>query len=1023
MKITTFISRPILSCVLSVFVVILGVIGLLRLPMEQFPEIAPPTVRVSTTYTGANAETLQRSVIAPLEEAINGVEGINYMTSSANNNGQATVTIYFRQGTDPDMAAVNVQNRIAQAQGLLPAEVVQSGVNVRKSQNSTAKIVALYSPDDRYDQKFIFNYFKINIESRLARVPGVGDITLFGSDYSLRIWLDPAKMAVHRLVPSDIEAVLAEQNIEIPTGTLGADGENTFQFALKYRGRYETEDEFRQLVVRSTPDGGVLRLGDVADVELGQLSYSVKNELSGHPGTNCMIAQMPGSNANEVVARIDEVISQVSKDLPDGLVLTELMSVKSFMDASISNVCRTLVEAIVLVVLVVMLFLQNIRSSVIPGIAILVSLIGTLAFLYFAGFSLNMLTLFALVLVIGTVVDDAIVVVEAVQSQFDEGVKSPYDATVNGMRGIARPLVTTSLVFMAVFIPVCFVEGAIGIFYRQFGLTMAVAVLISTFNAMTLSPALCVLIMKPTEKNNRFKAAFNAAFDAIGMKYRTSLSVLFRHRWFTVMAIIVAAGAFAILLNTTKTGLVPDEDTGTIVVDVQAAPGTSRARTEQILKEVEEKISDIPQFNIYSKSIGMGMLGGQGASNGTFIIRLKPWEQRKGKNDDNKSVIADIYRRLADIKDARIMSFAQPIIAGYGVTNGFEVHIQDYSDKSVKELESVTQTFISELVKRPEIARAQTNFNSNYPQYRVEVDAAKCKRNGVSPVELLRTLGAYVGGSYSSNINRFSKLYRVMLQAPAEGRINEESLKGIFVRNTTGDMSPISNYITLMRVYGAESLTRFNLFQSIAINGAPANGYSSGQAIAAIKEVALQTLPTGYGYEFGAMTREEAKTGNSSTWIFIICVMFIYLILAALYESLTIPFAVILSVPFGLAGSFLLAWIFGLENNIYMQTGVIMLIGLLSKTAILITEYAVEAVRQGKDIKTAALLAARHRLRPIIMTSATMILGLLPMIFATGVGSNGSRSLAIGVIGGMIFGTFALLYITPTFFTILNRRH
>lgn len=1021
MRIATFINRPVLSCVLSVFVVILGVIGLLRLPMEQFPEIAPPTVRVSATYTGANAETLQRSVIAPLEEAINGVEGINYMTSSANNNGQATVTIYFRQGTDPDMAAVNVQNRIAQAQGLLPAEVVQSGVNVRKSQNSTAKIVALYSPDDRFDQKFIFNYFKINIEPRLARVPGVGDITLFGSDYSLRIWLDPAKMAVHGLVPSDIEAVLAEQNIEIPTGTLGADGENTFQFALKYRGRYETEDEFKQLVVRSTPDGGILRLGDVADVELGQLSYSVKNELSGHLGTNCMIAQMPGSNANEVVARIDEVISQVSKDLPDGLVLTELMSVKSFMDASISNVTRTLVEAIVLVVLVVMLFLQNLRSSIIPGIAIIVSLIGTLAFLYFAGFSLNMLTLFALVLVIGTVVDDAIVVVEAVQSQFDEGVKSPYEATVKGMNGITRPLVTTSLVFMAVFIPVCFVEGAIGIFYRQFGLTMAVAVLISTFNAMTLSPALCVLIMKPTEKSNRFKTAFNAAFDAIGMKYRASLSVLFRHRWITVMLIIVAAGAFATLLNITKTGLVPDEDTGTIVVDVQAAPGTSRARTEQILKDVEEKISDIPQFNIYSKSIGMGMLGGQGASNGTFIIRLKPWEQRKGKTDDNKSVIADIYRRLADIKDARIMSFAQPIIAGYGVTNGFEVHIQDYSDKPVKELESVTQTFISELVKRPEIARAQTNFNSNYPQYRVEVDAAKCKRNGVSPVELLRTLGAYVGGSYSSNINRFSKLYRVMLQAPAEGRINEESLKGIFVRNNDGEMSPISNYITLTRVYGAESLTRFNLFQSIAINGAPADGYSSGQAIAAIKEVARQTLPAGYGYEFGAMTREEAGTGNSSIWIFIICVMFIYLILAALYESLTIPFAVILSVPFGLAGSFLLAWIFGLENNIYMQTGVIMLIGLLSKTAILITEYAVEAVRQGKDIKTAALLAARHRLRPIIMTSATMILGLLPMIFATGVGSNGSRSLAIGVIGGMILGTIALLYITPSLFILIQR--
>ncbi|MDE5822504.1 MAG: efflux RND transporter permease subunit [Paramuribaculum sp.] len=1022
MSIKTFIDRPVLSCVLSVFIVLLGAIGLSRLPMEQFPEIAPPTVRVSATYTGANAETLQRSVIAPLEEAINGVEGINYMTSSANNNGQATVTIYFRQGTDPDMAAVNVQNRIAQAQGLLPAEVVQSGVNVRKSQNSTAKIVALYSPDDRYDQKFIFNYFKINIEPRLARVPGVGDITLFGSDYSLRIWLKPEKMAVHGLIPTDIEEVLAEQNIEIPTGTLGADGENRFQYALKYRGRYETEDEFRQLVIRSTPDGGVLRLGDVADVELGQLSYSVKNELSGHPGTNCMIAQMPGSNANELVEKIDKVIKSAAEELPEGLELVDLMSVKSFMDASISNVLHTLIEAIVLVILVVMLFLQNLRSSLIPGIAIIVSLVGTLAFLYFAGFSLNMLTLFALVLVIGTVVDDAIVVVEAVQSQFDTGEKSPYQATVKGMAGISRPLITTSLVFMAVFVPVCFIEGAVGIFYRQFGLTMAVAVLISTFNAMTLSPALCVLIMKPADETGKFTKAFNAAFNAIGRKYQSSLSVLFQHKWIVIGFIILAIGSFAILLSITKTGLVPDEDTGTVVVDIQAAPGTSKARTEQIMAEVEGKISDIPQFQIYSKSIGMGMLGGQGASNGTFIIRLKPWEQRKGKADDNKSVIAEIYRRLSDIKDARIMSFAQPIIAGYGVTNGFEVHIQDFSDKSVKDLENVTQEFISELTKRPEIARAQTSFNSNYPQYKVEVDAAMCKRNGISPVDVLRTLGAYVGGSYSSNINRFSKLYRVMLQAPAESRLSEESLRNIFVRNKSGQMSPISNYVTLTRIYGAENLTHFNLFQSIAINGAPADGYSSGQAIKAIEEVAKETLPSGYGYEFGAMTREEAETGNSSTWVFIICVIFIYLILAALYESVTIPFAVILSVPFGLSGSFLLAWMFGLENNIYMQTGVIMLIGLLAKTAILITEYAVEARRNGHDIKTSALLAAKHRLRPIIMTSATMILGLLPMIFASGVGSNGSKSLAIGVIGGMFLGTIALLFITPALFIQLANR-
>lgn len=1022
MNIKTFIDRPVLSCVLSVFILILGVIGLLRLPMEQFPEIAPPTVRVSATYTGSNAETLQRSVIAPLEEAINGVEGINYMTSTANNNGQASISVFFRQGTDPDMAAVNVQNRIAQAQGLLPAEVIQSGVTVRKSQNSTAKIIALYSPDDRYDQKFIFNYFKINIEPRLARIPGVGDITLFGSDYSLRIWMRPDKMAVHGLVPGDIEAVLAEQNIEIPTGTLGADGDNLFQYALKYRGRYETEEEFKGLVIKSNPDGGVLRLGDVADIELGQLSYAVKNELSGHPGTNCMIAQMPGSNANEVVRQIDEVVREVAHGLPEGLVITDLMSIKSFMDASIRNVVETLLEAIVLVIVVVMLFLGNLRTSVIPGIAIVVSLTGTLAFLYFAGFSLNMLTLFALVLVIGTVVDDAIVVVEAVQARFDGGERIPYAATVKAMRGISRPLLTTSLVFMAVFIPVCFIDGAVGTFYRQFGMTMAVAVLISTFNAFTLSPALCVLIMRPAGNRVRFVKAFNAAFNVAGEKYISALGILFRHKSLAMAAIVIAVAVLAWLLDTTKTGFVPDEDTGTVVVDVQAAPGTSRARTAEILKEVEDRISDIPQIHIYSKSIGMGMLGGQGAANGTFIIRLKPWAQRRGNGDDNKSVIAEIYRRLSDINDARIMSFAQPIIAGYGVTNGFEVHIQDFADRGVKELEDVTASFIAGLSERPEIARAQTNFNSNYPQYRVEVDAVMCKRNGVSPADLLRTLGAYVGGTYSSNINRFSKLYRVMLQAPALDRLDVESLRGIFVRNSQGKMTPVSNYITLTRVYGAESLTRFNLFGSIAVNGAPASGYSSGQAIAAIREMAAQTLPDGYGFEFGGMTREEASVGGNSVWVFVICVVFIYLILAALYESLLIPFAVILSVPFGLAGSFLFAWIFGLENNIYMQTGVIMLIGLLSKTAILLTEYATELIKkEGVSITTAALQAAKVRLRPIIMTSATMVLGSLPMLLATGVGSNGSKSLATGVIGGMILGTLALLFMTPVLLSIAGR--
>lgn len=1022
MNLQAFINRPILSGVLSVFVVLLGVIGLVQLPVEQFPEIAPPTVRVSATYTGANAETLQKAVVAPLEEAINGVENINYMTSSATNNGTATINVYFRQDTDPDMAAVNVQNRIASAQGVLPAEVIRSGITVRKSQNSTAKIVALYSPDNSFDQKFLYNYFKINIEPRLARIPGVGDITVFGSDYSLRIWLDAEKMTSYGLVPADITAVLDEQNVEAPTGTLGADMDNTFQYVLKYRGRYEDEEDFGNLVIKSLSDGSVLRLKDVAEVELGALNYATKNELIGHPGTNCMIAQAPGSNANEIVEAIDEVIRDAAAELPKGMELVDLMSIKSFLDASVHNVIETLMEAILLVIFIVWLFLRNLRSTVIPAVAIVVSLIGTFAFLYFAGMSVNMLTLFALVLVIGTVVDDAIVVVEAVQSRFDSGCRSPRQATVEAMQGISRPLVTTSLVFMVVFIPVCFIGGATGKFYTQFGLTMAVAVLISTFNALTFSPALCVLLMKPTsvmKKTSRFVAAYDAAFQGMTRKYKSSVVFLLRRKWFSATLLAATCGFFY-LLNVTKTGLVPDEDTGTIVVDVQAAPGTSLAQTERILKNIEDRIKDTPQFQIYSKSIGMGMLAGQGPSNGTFIIRLKPWDQRTGRHDDNRSVIDNLYRRLADITDARIMIFAQPIIAGYGVTNGFEVHVQDRRGSSVEELQRHAQAFIAALNERPEIARAQTSFDSRYPQYRVEVDAAVCKRAGVSPSEVLNALSGYIGGVYSSNINRFSKLYRVMMQASPEYRADVRSLDGLFVRTASGEMSPISRYVTLTRVYGSESLSRFNLFPSIAVNGAPAAGYSSGQALNAIREVAAQTLPAGYGYEFGAMSREEASAGNTSVWVFGICIVFIYLILCALYESLLIPLVVILAIPFGLFGSFLFAKLFGIENNIYMQTGIIMLIGLLAKTAILQTEYASECRSRGMSITASAVAAAVARLRPILMTSLTMIFGLLPMIFSTGVGCNGSRSLAVGTIGGMLVGTVSLLLFVPLLFIVFR---
>lgn len=1023
MNLQTFIDRPILSGVLSVFVVLLGIIGLVQLPVEQFPEIAPPTVRVSTTYTGANAETLQKAVVAPLEEAINGVENINYMISSATNNGTATINVYFRQGTDPDMAAVNVQNRIASAQGVLPAEVIRSGITVRKSQNSTAKIVALYSPDNSFDQKFLYNYFKINIEPQLARIPGVGDITVFGSDYSLRIWLDAEKMASYGLVPADITTVLNEQNIEAPTGTLGTDIDNTFQYVLKYRGRYEDERDFGNLVIKSSSDGSVLRLKDVAEVELGALNYATKNELIGHPGANCMIAQAPGSNANEIVEAVDEVIQDAASELPKGMELVDLMSIKSFLDASVHNVIETMIEAILLVIFIVWLFLRNLRSTMIPAVAIIVSLIGTFAFLYFAGMSVNMLTLFALVLVIGTVVDDAIVVVEAVQSRFDSGCRSPHQATVEAMQGIGRPLATTSLVFMAVFIPVCFIGGATGKFYTQFGLTMAVAICISTFNALTLSPALCVLIMKPTAtcgKTSRFAVAYDAAFRGMTRKYKNYVLFMLRHKWLSATLLLAATCGFFYLLHVTKTGLVPDEDTGTIVVDVQAAPGTSLAQTERILKNIEDRIKDTPQFQIYSESIGMGMLTGQGSSNGTFIIRLKPWNRRTGSNDDNRSIINDLYRRLSDITDARIMVFAQPIIAGYGVTNGFEVHVQDRRGSSVEELQRHAQTFIAALNERPEIARAQTSFDSRYPRtvwrWMQPCASVQAFHHRMS----LMSWSGYIGGVYSSNINRFSKLYRVMMQASPEYRVDVRSLDGLFVRTASGEMSPISRYVTLTRVYGSEALSRFNLFPSIAVNGAPAAGYSSGQALAAIREVAAQTLPSGYGYEFGAMSREEASAGNTSTWVFGICIVFIYLILCALYESLFIPLAVILSIPFGLFGSFLFAKLFGIENNIYMQTGIIMLIGLLAKTAILQTEYASECRSGGMSTTASAVTAAVARLRPILMTSLTMIFGLLPMIFSTGVGCNGSRSLAVGTIGGMLVGTVSLLLFVPFLFIVFR---
>lgn len=1028
MRLRTFIDRPILSCVISVLILLVGIISLVNLPMEQYPDIAPPTISVSASYTGANAETVQKSVVVPLEEAINGVENMLYMTSTSTNTGSGSIMVYFNQGTNPDMATVNVKNRVAEAEGLLPAEVTKVGVTVQKRQNSMLKILALYSPDDSYDRNFINNYFSINIEPRLSRIKGVGNVMIMGDEYAMRIWMNPAKMAQYKLVPDDVINILADQNVEAATGTLGEDSENTFQYTLKYRGRYQTPEEFENLVVKSLSSGEVLRLKDIAEVELGAQSYGYTSAVGKHPGSTCMISQTSGSNANEIIKEIDQLTAEIAKELPKGLVLEDLMSTKDFLDASIHEVVKTLIEAILLVILVVYVFLQSVRSTIIPSISIIVSLVGTFAFIYLMGFSLNLITLFALVLVIGTVVDDAIVVVEAVQAKFDEGYRSPYKATTTAMDGISAAIVTTSLVFMAVFIPTSFMGGTSGTFYTQFGLTMAVAVGISAVNALTLSPALCTLLMTPhidtsngqkLSFSSRFHKAFETSFNRILFKYKGGVKFFFKRKWMAWSGLAIAVVLLVFFMNTTKTGLIPDEDMGTIFVNVTTPPGSSLAQTKKTMDKIAESIEDIPQLKQFSNVTGYSMLGGQAPSGGMLIIKLKNWKERPEKSDEISAVINQIYARTSHIKSGKIYAFAQPTIMGYGMGSGFELYVQDRAGGDIATLQEHANKFIADLNQRPEISMAYTSFDTKFPQYMVEVDAVKCQRANVSASDVLSVLSGFIGGNYSSNFNRFSKLYRVMVQAKADYRLDKDALNNMFVRTGDGEMAPVGQFITLTKVYGAETLNRFNLYSSIAVNGMPADGYSTGDAINAIAEVAKQTLPVGYGYEFAGMTREEAET-NNTVIVFAICIIFVYLILCALYESLFIPLAVMLSVPFGLMGSFLFAKLFGLENNIYMQVGLIMLIGLLAKTAILLTEYASTRRKQGMSIAAAAMSAAGVRLRPILMTVLTMVFGMLPLVFASGAGANGNISLGLGVVGGITIGTLALLFVVPVFFIVFQ---
>lgn len=1025
MKLQHFIDRPILSMVISVVILVAGLIGLYALSVEQYPDIAPPTIRVSATYSGANAEAVQKSVVVPLEEAINGVENMTYMTSTASNTGSADITVYFKQGSDADMAAVNVQNLVSTATPLLPAEVTKVGVTTRKRQNSQLKVFGLYSPNGTYDETFLTNYMNINIKPGIQRITGVGEVNVMGGAYAMRIWLKPDVMAQYNLEPSDVEAALASQNVEASMGSIGEDSKNVYQYTLKYRGRLEDEQEFEEIVIRSYDDGRILRLKDIAKVELGAQSYSYTGAVNGCPGATCMINQIAGTNANEIITNIDKYLDELEKTLPDDIKLVELMSTKTFLDASINEVIKTLLEAIVLVVLVVYVFLQNPRSTLIPTVSIFVSLIGTFAALYAAGFSINLLTLFALVLAIGTIVDDAIIVVEAVQVRFDLGERSAYRASVDAMSGISSAIVTSTLVFMAVFVPVSFMNGTSGIFYTQFGITMAVAVGISAINALTLSPALCALVLRPNqiveegkklEFSTRFRLAFDSAFQRLVLKYKGGVKFFVKRKWLAWASLALASVALFFLMSTSRSGLVPSEDTGSLFMSFDAPTGSTLAESAAIMGEIQDQLKEIPQIDSYNMVTGFSM-GTSGASHGMFIIRLKHWDERPGKENSVDAVRAEIYRRTKNIKNATLFVFAPPMIMGYGSGNNFELYMQDRSGKGMEALNEVTNNFLTELNKRPEIQMSYTQFRNNFPQYRVDVDEVQCQRAGVTTSNVLAVLSGYFGSIYASNFNRFTKIYRVILQAESDDRKSIQSLDNIYVK-TAGGMAPVSQFVTLSKTYGAESLERFNMFSSIKVQGMPATGYSSGDVINAINEVAAKTLPTGYGYEFGGMTREEVQMAESHTTVIIygVCILFIYLILCALYESLFIPMAVILSVPFGLMGSFLFARIWGLENNIYLQTGLIMLIGLLSKTAILMTEYATERRKAGMSLTMAAIVAAGIRLRPILMTALTMIFGLLPLMFASGVGANGNSTLGVGAVGGMLIGTIALLFVTPAFF-------
>lgn len=1029
MKLDNFIKRPVLSTVISIIIVVLGLIGLMTLPISQYPDIAPPTVEVKASYQGANAQTVVNSVIAPLEEEINGVENMTYMTSTATNTGDATITVYFKPGSDADMAAVNVQNRVTKAQGFLPSEVTKAGVTTSKKQSSILLAFTVYSEDDKYDQEFLFNYLKINVIPQIKRIGGVGDAQLLGAEYSMRIWLKPDVMAQYGLMPKDVIAALNEQNIEAAPGQLGENAKDvTFQYMLKYKGRLATPEEFGDIVIRADENGEILRLKTIADVELGSLSYAIDTRSNGHEGITAMIYQSAGSNATQIINDVKALLEAEKRNFPPGVTYDILLDSNDFLFASIHEVLKTLLEAFILVFLVVFIFLQDFRSTLIPAIAIPVALIGTFFMLKIMGFSINLLTLCAMVLAIAIVVDDAIVVVEAVHEKLEKGAKSAKEASIEAMNEISGALISITLVMMAVFVPVSFMSGVTGTFYRQFGLTMAVSIAFSAINALTLSPALCALFLKPHTNHEgekvgllkRFFIAFNTAYDVTVKKYTKGVSFFVKHKLLSMGAVVAGAALLFYLMATTPSGLVPNEDTGTIFVTVDMPAGTSLDKTKEAMAKVEKLIDNTPAIRSYTAVSGFSSLSGaMGSSYGTFICKLHDWEER----DETESADA-INRKLMMearelVKEGRVITFSMPMIPGFGVSDGFEFSLQDKTGGSIESFYAVAQEFITRLSERPEVAQASTSFNPTYPQYMVNIDAAKCKQAGISPSDVLTTLQGYFGGIYASNFNRFGKLYRVMVQARPELRVDEVSLNAIKIRNGN-EMAPITQFIDLERVYGPDNIKRFNLFTSILVNGTPAEGYSSGQAIKAIEETAEQYLPTGYAYEYSGMTREEQGQSGGLGMILIICILFVYLLLSAQYESYILPLVVILSIPFGLAGTFIFANMMSIDNNIYLQIGLIMLIGLLAKNAILITEFAVERRRSGMSIIDAAIDASAARLRPILMTSLAMIIGLLPMMFAHGVGANGNSALGSGAIGGMLIGMICQIFIVPALFVIFE---